>query len=244
MNNSNPFIVNGAIPAPYFCDRKAETQQLSGHIRNGRNVVLSSARRLGKTGLIQHCFDAPELAEMFSAYSRPFYASSAMMNLEPLERDVYKQFVIEHFAESGKRVDDGVPEQVYDLFAGNTYCMQRTFNVAFEHTPIGGCCTASTIDGTVETILLELDHALRMRLSPLSSKPKALLLAIAAEGTAAHLTSGAFVRKHRLASPSSVQSAVKQLLSEDWITFSGTDKDVSYSLSDKFMQLWIRKNYC
>jgi len=201
---------------------------------------------------IQHCTNAVFifagserhiLAEMFSAYSRPFYASSAMMNLEPLERDVYRDFVIEHFTEFGKRVDEGVPEHVYELSAGNTYCMQRIFNVAFERTPNDGSCTVQTVDDAVQTILLELDHSLRMRLSLLSSKPKALLLAIADEGTAAHLTSGAFVRKHKLSSSSSVQSAVKQLLAEDWITFTGSGKDVSYSLSDKFMQLWIRQNY-
>lgn len=52
----NPFVVGTYISKEYFCDRKAETQSLENHIRNGRNVVLFSERRMGKTGLIQHVF--------------------------------------------------------------------------------------------------------------------------------------------------------------------------------------------
>ncbi len=42
--------------AEYFCDRVAETGTLTRYITNGNNVALISSRRLGKTGLIEHCF--------------------------------------------------------------------------------------------------------------------------------------------------------------------------------------------
>ena len=51
-----PFITNGYISAEYFCDRVAETGTLTRYITNGNNVALISSRRLGKTGLIEHCF--------------------------------------------------------------------------------------------------------------------------------------------------------------------------------------------
>jgi hypothetical protein len=44
-----------------------------------------------------------------------------------------------------------------------------------------------------------------------SSKQKMLLLAIAQEGVARELTSGAFVAKYGLSSPSSVQASLKGL---------------------------------
>ena len=62
---TNPFFVKGAIPTEYFCDRVDETQTLINHIRNGRNVVLSSPRRVGKTGLIDHCYQQPELKDNY-----------------------------------------------------------------------------------------------------------------------------------------------------------------------------------
>ena len=55
-NISNPFIVSKSIPNELFCDRKEETATLIKQIENGRNVVLVSPRRMGKTGLIHHLF--------------------------------------------------------------------------------------------------------------------------------------------------------------------------------------------
>ena len=48
----NPFVVSGKIAPEYFCDRVKESEQLIASIDNGRNLVLISPRRMGKTGLV------------------------------------------------------------------------------------------------------------------------------------------------------------------------------------------------
>ena len=53
---SNPFIIYGYKSPDYFCDRYAETLQLEKALKNSRNTVLLSLRRMGKTGLIKHLF--------------------------------------------------------------------------------------------------------------------------------------------------------------------------------------------
>ncbi|MBO6029683.1 MAG: ATP-binding protein [Bacteroidales bacterium] len=52
----NPFLISGYESPAYFCDREKETEQLLDTLRNGRNITLTSPRRLGKTGLIKHVF--------------------------------------------------------------------------------------------------------------------------------------------------------------------------------------------
>lgn len=52
----NPFLLTGYISPDYFCDRDAETSKLISALRNGRNITLTSPRRMGKTGLINHAF--------------------------------------------------------------------------------------------------------------------------------------------------------------------------------------------
>lgn len=60
----NPFIVTGKIKPEYFCDRVEESERLTRCILSGgENLVIISPRRLGKTGLILHCFDKPEVQE-------------------------------------------------------------------------------------------------------------------------------------------------------------------------------------
>lgn len=52
----NPFLISGYESPEYFCDRKAETSDLMETLKNGRNITLTSPRRMGKTGLIKHSF--------------------------------------------------------------------------------------------------------------------------------------------------------------------------------------------
>lgn len=52
----NPFIYQGYVSPDYFCDRIEETEELIANLQNGRNTVLISPRRIGKTGLIMNVF--------------------------------------------------------------------------------------------------------------------------------------------------------------------------------------------
>ncbi len=48
----NPFILGHRISRPYFCDREQEEKSLISNVVNGRNVVLISPRRMGKTSMV------------------------------------------------------------------------------------------------------------------------------------------------------------------------------------------------
>ena len=121
--------------------------------------------------------------------------------------------------------------------------MQLSFNVVFEQTATNEKCKKEQISRAINSILIQQDHSYRMQLSPLSPKPKELLLAIAKEGHAEHITSGNFVRKHHLTSSSSVQSAIRQLTEEGWITYSANNRNRTYQIADSFLRLWILNTY-
>jgi len=73
----------------------------------------------------------------------------------------------------------------------------------------------------------------------LPEKQKELLVAIAKEGEAQEITSANFVKKHKLISASSVQSALKGLFEKDFIT----QESNIIQVYDRFFALWLRKNY-
>lgn len=52
----NPFVYEGYESPEYFCDRTIESERLIANLQNGRNTVLISPRKIGKTGLIKHVF--------------------------------------------------------------------------------------------------------------------------------------------------------------------------------------------
>jgi AAA+ ATPase superfamily predicted ATPase len=53
----NPFIISGYAGPEYFCNRENEYKRILEAATNGRNIVLASIRRLGKTGLIKFFHD-------------------------------------------------------------------------------------------------------------------------------------------------------------------------------------------
>lgn len=63
---SNPFVTSGIIPPEFFCDREKESERIVRLLTNGNNVVLISPRRLGKTGLIHHCFNFSEIKDNYT----------------------------------------------------------------------------------------------------------------------------------------------------------------------------------
>lgn len=64
----NPFVVTGKIAPEYFCDRVKESARLVRSITNGNNLVIISPRRMGKTGLIQFCYDKPEIGDNYYTF--------------------------------------------------------------------------------------------------------------------------------------------------------------------------------
>jgi len=74
----NPFVTGGYISPLYFCDREKETEQLLCNIRNGNNVTLISTRRMGKSGLIQHCFTDAEITKNYTTFFVDIYATKSL----------------------------------------------------------------------------------------------------------------------------------------------------------------------
>ena len=74
---TNPFIITGDIPPEYFCDRKEESKKLIQMLTNGENVCLMSPRRMGKSKLIQFCYDQePFRSNYYCFYIDIFHTTS------------------------------------------------------------------------------------------------------------------------------------------------------------------------
>ena len=73
----NPFITSGYVSADYFCDRRFESEQLVREVMNGNNLALVSTRRMGKTGLIRHCFQFPEIKQGYYTFCLLYTSDAA-----------------------------------------------------------------------------------------------------------------------------------------------------------------------
>lgn len=373
---NNPFVVNGYVSSDYFCDRETELTELRNGIANGRNLALISARRMGKTGLIHHLFDQPDIqdqyytffvdiystgsiqemiyllgkqifeqlkprqtlwserfwqvvtslragfkmdvitgqpsfelsvgeiedpattldeifeylesadkpciiaidefqqiaeypernaeallrskiqmchqtrfifsgsrrhimSQMFLSRSKPFYQSALVMGLEPIDLQKYADFAQSLFSQYGKSISNEVVPLVYSAFAGTTWYMQMILNDLFASTSIGSECTPNMVEQAQLHVEQLQESAYKEILSIMPIRQKPLLQALAREGSAKSITSAAFIRKHGLSSASSVQSAIKGLMSKDIVTC----EEGCYRIYDYFFSDWVKRNF-
>lgn len=371
----NPFITSGYVSAEYFCDRIQESEQLVREVLNGNNLALVSTRRMGKTGLIRHCFQFPEIQQsyytffidiydsrslrdlvfalskeileglkpagkkalqgfwecmkslqasisfdvngmpslnlglgdiqapantldeifryleradkpcivaidefqqitgyaegnveatlrtyvqhcnnarfifagsqrhimgnMFLTASRPFYQSVSMMHLESIPLDEYIAFARKHFERCGKGIEENTVRDIYQRFEGVTWYIQKVLNTLFDMTPEQGICGVEMVPEAIRLIVDSFRYTYSEILFRLPEKQKELLIAITKEGKAKAITSGAFIKKYKLASASSVQSALKGLLEKEFVT---QEMGVC-QIYDRFLGIWLRENY-
>ncbi len=174
--------------------------------------------------------------EMFTSPARPFYQSVAIINLQPLALDVYTDFCVAKFEQVGKYIERDVVRILYERFDAVTSYMHRILNVLFSKTNKGEICNAIMVDEAIDLIIRLSSDTYESLFYQMPEKQRMLFLAIAREGKVKEITGGTFVRKHKLISSSSVNSALKGLLEKDFITM---DKNM-YCVYDHFFVLWLK----
>lgn len=372
--NINPFVLSPAIPDKLFCDRQAESVSLTKSILNQENVVLISPRRVGKTGLIYHCFNQPEICdnyitvsidilhttsfrefikelgtavfntiakrsekltklfvttlrslsgsfgidpmtytptfdlklgqinmpeytldeiftylekaekpcvvaidefqqinkysesnieallrgriqklvnthfifagserrmmnEMFFTDKRPFYQSATLLQLEPINLNIYMDFATRQFSAAGKSIEPEAFEWAYNLFDGVTMYTHKLLHDVFADTTAGSTCTITEMQLAAEQLIQQNAKRLQELLAYVTEQQKEVLYAIAADRNVQRITSSDFVKRHHLKSASAVQSAVRKLIDLDLIT----EQHKSFSISDPLLRIWIER---
>ena len=368
----NPFVLSPAIPDEFFCDRQAESASLIKSIINQENVVLISPRRVGKTGLIYHCFNQPEIRdnyltvsidilhttsfqefikelgaavfntvakrsekltklfvttlrslsgsfgidsmtymptfdvklgqintpeytleeifnylekadkpcivaidefqqvtkypegnieallrgriqklvnthfifagserrlmnEMFFSDKRPFFQSATLLQLDPIDLEIYTAFAVDQFKTAEKNIEAEAVVWAYQMFDGVTMYVHKLLHDCYADTQAGETCDTAAMQYAAEQLIQQNAKRLQELLAYVTEQQKEVLYAIAADRCVSRITSSEFVKRHHLKSASAVQSATKRLLDLDLIT----EHHKSYSISDPLLRIWI-----
>jgi AAA+ ATPase superfamily predicted ATPase len=88
----NPFLTMKYINKSYFCDREKELEVLCGNIKSGVNMTLISARRLGKSALIQRAFEDLEDENYACIYVDIYACTNLKEFTETLALAIFNKF--------------------------------------------------------------------------------------------------------------------------------------------------------
>lgn len=203
--------------------------------KNVEALMRTHIQKLSNSNFVFSGSQRRLMEEMFFSSKRPFYQSAKSIRLEPIDKDIYMDFAVKNFKESGKEIEKEAFAHIYDTFQGVTLYIQRILKDAYAETQKGETCDVETAKRLIEEYIDENDSRLRERLAFITETQKELLYAVHEARQASGITSMEFTKKYRLRSPSSSQSAALKLLEYDMIT----RKEKFYSISDPLLSLWL-----
>ena len=215
-----------------------EFQQIANYPESGTEALLRSHIQFATN--VHFIFAGSKyrlMAEMFGSPQRPFFQSTEMMDLQPLDKEVYYVFANRFFEKKRGSLDRDTFMELYDRFEGHTWYIQSVLNRLYD-----SCLHVRGI----KEVNRETVHLVESR-SPqyeslaqfLSSNQFNLLKAIAIEGVVKEPTGGRFIREHNMASASIVQSALRALVDKEIVYRTSR----GYIVYDRFMSIWLARTF-
>ena len=175
------------------------------------------------------------MEEMFCAPNRPFYQSTQLMNLEPLQEQAYYDFAKAFFEAKKGSFDRQVFHSIYQRFDGYTWYLQAILNRLYEQGK-----KVETDRQAVEAILFHVNTLTphyQMLTFFLTDNQLSLMKAIAHAEIVEQPLGNDFLKRFDLPSASSVKSALSVLVDKDLVYQTSR----GYLIYDRFLGLWLKR---
>lgn len=217
-----------------------EFQQIAEYPDNNVLELLRTyVQKCKHTWFIFAGSDRRMMEKLFNNPSEPFYMSCSPLYLDAIQYENYLAFARHHFEAAGKSLQEESFKQVYDLFDGHTWYVQRLMNEMFAWTKPGEVADAQMASDALTFVIKTYARTFQEQMSSYPEAQKQLLIAIAKDGKAQQVTSVAFCKKHSMKSPSTVQSALRVLHDKGIVRKDGT----TYSVTNRLFGTWLAMAY-
>lgn len=213
-----------------------EFQQIANYPEAGTEAMLRSHIQFQQnihfvfSGSKQHL-----MSEMFVSPKRPFYQSTDIMNLMPLDEGVYYEFANGFFKERGGTISEEVFHELYNMFDGYTWYIQSVLNRLYEN--YRKVESIEQLHGTVLAVIESKAPQYESLTQLITGNQFGLLKAIAKEGVVKEPTGKEFLKKYKLSSASSVKTALESLLDKELIYMQSG----GYIVYDRFLSIWLSR---
>ncbi len=173
------------------------------------------------------------MQSMFAEKSRPFYQSSQLMQLGPIDIKKYGLFIKEHFEANKKEICNDTVEQVYNWSRKQTYCIQLICNRLFG---LYNRVEVKHLQQVFDDILNEESAVFSNYTNLLTHTQWRVLQAIAKEEPLSTPTAKEFIQKYNLGASSTVSTALNKLM-ETEIVIKDEDK---YLVHEVLLARWLQ----
>lgn len=175
------------------------------------------------------------MLSMFSDQGKPFYRSTQLLELKTIDKEDYTKFIMHHFKKAAKSITQNHIAEIFDWTRMQTYYVQLVCNRLYSET---NKVNTDIIHDIFIKILQEEQTIFTNYRNMLTQIQWDVLVAIAKDSPVQEPTSGHFLRKHGISSPSTMDTTLKALGKKGMII----RMDDQYIVHDTLLMRWIQYN--
>ncbi len=213
-------------------------QVLSYPEKNVESLLRTSIQTLKNTSFIFCGSNQKMMNEIFNSAKRPFFASCTNINLDFIDAEIYKQFILQKFASCKKEITPDCLDFICDWTGLHTFYTQYFCSQLFfkNHTHN----TLAIAHETAHEILKLNENVYFQYKNLLTQAQWNLLCAIAKEEKVFQPQSKNFISKNNLGTPAAVKRSLDALLEKEMIYYQTGIDEPFYQVYDKFLMRWLK----
>lgn len=204
--------------------------------KNIEALLRANIQQLTNTTFIFSGSKKHLLLSMFDDKNRPFFKSTQLVELDKIDKKIYSNFIISHFAKADKTISASLTDRILEWTNAQTFYVQYICNRLFSKA------IKQISDKTVSEIIIEILQEQEITFinyrNLLTDYQWKILRAIASEGKVKSVLSKNFISKYKLNTPSSVKTAVDSLLVKDILV----NDVLGYYIQDVLFQRWLERH--
>lgn len=179
------------------------------------------------------------MADIFANEKNPFYNSTIFVTLNKISEESYSTFIRRLFNERHRSITDEALQFILDWTRRHTYYTQQLC-----HTVYANESESITIDDAkiaCEELMKQGEAVYLQYRQMLTDKQWSFLIAVAKEGSVQQITASAFLKDHKIGTPSVSRRLAEALCEKGLLNDNVTLEGTIYSLNDVFLSHWMER---
>lgn len=179
------------------------------------------------------------MADIFANEKRPFYNSTSFISLGKIPKESYAAFISHQFEERHRSITGEALQFILDWTRRHTYYTQQLCHTVYANG--SEAVTVNDVKKACQQLMKQGEAVYLQYRQMLTEKQWDYLIAVAKEGIVKQITASAFLKRHKIGTPSVSRRLADALTEKGLLNDEVTVEGTTYSLSDVFLSHWMER---
>lgn len=179
------------------------------------------------------------MADIFANEKKPFYSSTRFFSLGKISETAYENFIRHHFSVHDRTINDESIQFILDWTRRHTYYTQQLCHTIFANGDED--VTLDVVKVSCEQLMRQGEAVYLQYRQMLTDKQWNFLIAVAKEGSVKQITASAFLKRHKIGTPSVSRRLAEALVGKGLLDDDAQLDGTTYTVSDVFFSHWMER---